>query len=44
MVHSVLECLQAKGLGENTVRGIYRLHSAAMRAELDEGIIAKNPC
>ena len=44
MVHSFLECLQAKGLGENTVRGIYRLLSAAMRAALDDGIIAKNPC
>lgn len=44
MVHSFLECLQAKGLGENTVRGIYRLLSAAMKAALDDGIIAKNPC
>lgn len=44
MVHSFLECLQAKGLGENTVRGIYRLLSAAMRAALDDGIITKNPC
>ena len=44
MVHSFLECLQAKGLGENTVRGIYRLLSAVMRAALDDGIIAKNPC
>lgn len=44
MVHSFLECLQAKGLGENTVRGIYRLLSAAMRAALDDGIISKNPC
>lgn len=32
------------GLGENTVRGIYRLLSAAMRAALDDGIITKNPC
>ena len=40
MVHSFLECLQAKGLGEN----IYRLLSAAMRAALDDGIISKNPC
>lgn len=44
MVHSFLECLQPKGLGENTVRGIYRLLSAAMRAALDDGIISKNPC
>lgn len=44
MVHSFLECLQAKGLGENTVRGIYLLLSAAMRAALDDGIISKNPC
>ena len=44
MVHSFLECLQAKGLRENTVRGIYRLLSAAMRAALDDGIISKNPC
>ena len=44
MVHTFWECLQAKGLGENTVRGIYRLLSAAMRAALDDGIITKNPC
>ena len=44
MVHSFLECLQAKGLGENTVRGIYRLLSAAMRAALDDGIISKKIC
>lgn len=44
MVHSFWNAWQAKGLGENTVRGIYRLLSAAMRAALDDGIITKNPC
>lgn len=43
-VHSFLECLREKGLSENTVRGIYRLLSSAMRAALDDGVIRKNPC
>ena len=43
-VHSFLECLHEKGLGENTVRGIYRLLSSAMRAALDDGLIGRNPC
>lgn len=43
-VHSFLECLHEKGLGENTVRGIYRLLSSAMRAALDDGLIVRNPC
>lgn len=32
------------GLSHSTVRGAYRLLSAAMRHALDEGLIAKNPC
>jgi len=43
-VYSFLECLHEKGLGENTVRGIYRLLSSAMRAALDDGLIIRNPC
>ncbi len=43
-VYSFLECLHEKGLGENTVRGIYRLLSSAMRAALDDGLIVRNPC
>ena len=31
-------------MGENTVRGIYRLLSSAMRAALDDGLIGRNPC
>lgn len=43
-VYSFLECLHEKGLGENTVRGIYRLLSSGMRAALDDGLIGRNPC
>lgn len=43
-VSSFLECLHEKDLGENTVRGIYRLLSSAMRAALDDGLIGRNPC
>ena len=43
-VHAFLEELDGKGLAESTVRGVYRLLSAAMRAALADGVIAKNPC
>lgn len=43
-VHDFVEDLEASGLAENTVRGVYRLLSSAMRYALDEGVIRKNPC
>ena len=44
LIHAFLEELRGKGLAESTVRSIYRLFSAAMRAALDEGLLVKNPC
>ena len=41
---SFVNCLQEKGLSESTVRSVYRLLSACMRAALDRGLIRKNPC
>lgn len=41
---SFVNCLQEKGLSERTVRSVYRLLSACMRAALDDGVIRKNPC
>lgn len=44
IVHDFLEKLRDGGLACNTIRGIYRLFSAAMRFALEEGVIRKNPC
>lgn len=44
VILSFVNCLQEKGLAESTVRSVYRLLSASMRAALDEGVIGKNPC
>ena len=44
VIHSFIEELEASGLAENTIRGVYRLLSSAMRYALDEGVIRKNPC
>ena len=44
VILSFVNCLQKKGLAESTVRSVYRLLSASMRAALDEGVIGKNPC
>lgn len=44
IVHDFVEELRARGLACNTVQGIYRLLSAAMRFALEEGVIRKNPC
>ena len=41
---SFVNSLQEKGLAESTVRSVYRLLSACMRAALDNGLIHKNPC
>lgn len=36
--------LESKGLAGSTVKGAYRLLSAAMQAALEAGLIAENPC
>jgi len=43
-IHDFVEGLRAGGLAGNTVRGVFRLLSAAMRFAFEEGIIPKNPC
>ena len=44
IIHAFVEGLRASGLASGTVRGIYRLLSAAMRYALEEGVLRKNPC
>ena len=44
VIHSFVDELESTGLAENTIRGVYRLLSSAMRHALDEGVIRKNPC
>ena len=44
IVYDFIEGKRAEGLSGSTIRGIYRLLSAAMRFALDEGVICKNPC
>ena len=44
IVYDFIEEKRADGLADSTIRGIYRLLSAAMRFALDEGVIRKNPC
>lgn len=44
IVYDFIEAKRVEGLADNTIRGIYRLLSAAMRFALDEGVIRKNPC
>lgn len=44
IVHGFVEELRTSGLACNTIQGIYRLLSAAMRFALEEGVIRKNPC
>ncbi len=44
IIHEFVERLRADGLASNTVQGIFRLLSAAMRFAFEEGFIQKNPC
>lgn len=44
IVYGFIEEKRIEGLADSTIRGIYRLLSAAMRFALDEGVIRKNPC
>ena len=44
IVFDFVEGLRAANLASSTIRGTYRLLSAAMRFALEEGVIRKNPC
>lgn len=44
IINDFVDGLHANGLANSTIRGIYRLLSAAMRFAFEEGIIRKNPC
>lgn len=44
VVNDFIRSLEQSGLSYSTVKGAYRLLSAAMRYALDEGKILKNPC
>lgn len=44
MIHDYVEKLDMSGLSGSTVKGAYRLLSAALRFALEEGVIEKNPC
>ena len=44
VVNDFVTSLEASGLANSTVKSIFRLLSSAMRAALEEGLIAKNPC
>ena len=44
LIQSFIRNLESSGLAANTIRGIYRLLSSAMRFALDEGILQRNPC
>jgi len=43
-VNDFIQSLEQSGLSYSTMKGVYRLLSAAMRYALDEGVIQKNPC
>ena len=44
VIHGFIEGLEASGLAGSTVKGAYRLLSAALRFAQEEGVIEKNPC
>lgn len=44
IIQGFIDGLGAKGLSGGTVRGVYRLLSAAMRYAAEEGVVRKNPC
>ncbi len=43
-IRAFLESLYKKGLADSTVKGVYRLFSAAMRCAQEEEVIRRNPC
>ena len=44
VIQDFLDSLFARSLAGNTVRGVYRLLSAGLRAALEEGLICRTPC
>lgn len=44
LAYEFTENMRAAGLSASTVKGVFRLLSAAMQSALDEGVIKKNPC
>lgn len=44
IIYDFIEAKRAEGLADSTIRGIYRLLSAAMRFAFEEGVIRRNPC
>ena len=44
VVNDFVTSLESSGLAGSTIKSIFRLLSSAMRAALEEGLIAKNPC
>lgn len=44
LAYEFSENMRAVGLSASTVKGAFRLLSAAMQSALDEGVIKKNPC
>lgn len=44
VIYDFITSLNNSGLSNSTVKGIYRLLSAAMRCAFEEGLILKNPC
>ena len=44
LAYELTENMRAAGLSVSTVKGVFRLLSAAMQSALDEGAIKKNPC
>lgn len=44
IVYDFIISLNNSGLSNSTIKGVYRLLSAAMRCAFEEGLIQKNPC
>ena len=44
LAYEFTESMHAAGLSAGTIKGVFRLLSAALRFALDEGVIRKNPC
>ena len=44
LAYEFAENMRGAGLSASTVKGVFRLLSAALRFALDEGVIRKNPC
>lgn len=44
IIYDFVNELRNHGLASNTIKGVFRLFSAAMRFAFEEGVIQKNPC